>query len=95
MPHPTGRELSQGFSPQLSWSHYRALMRVGKREAGDFYERGAIVGGWDKRMIQSVTGCVTEMPLSPLVFGWKYPTPILIPPNSRVLKIRSVLTILL
>jgi len=41
IPSPTGRELalpqksssaggesSQGFSPQLSWSHYRALMRV-------------------------------------------------------------------
>jgi hypothetical protein len=25
---PTGRELPQGFSSQLSWSHYRALMRV-------------------------------------------------------------------
>ncbi len=24
---PPGRELSQGFSPQLSWSHYRALMQ--------------------------------------------------------------------
>ena len=26
--HPPGRELPQFFSPQLSWSHYRALMRT-------------------------------------------------------------------
>ncbi|MDP1590252.1 MAG: DUF1016 N-terminal domain-containing protein, partial [Prosthecobacter sp.] len=25
---PTGDESPQGFSPQLTWSHYRALMRV-------------------------------------------------------------------
>ncbi len=28
IPSPAGRELPQAFSPQLSWSHYRALMRV-------------------------------------------------------------------
>jgi len=28
IPCPTGTELPAGFSPQLSWSHYRALMRV-------------------------------------------------------------------
>lgn len=42
---PAGNELLQGFSPQLSWSHYRALMRVETREARDFYEREAIAGG--------------------------------------------------
>ena len=26
--YPTGTELPHGFSPHLSWSHYRALMRV-------------------------------------------------------------------
>ena len=26
--YPAGSESPQGFSPQLSWSHYRALMRV-------------------------------------------------------------------
>lgn len=30
---PPGDELPQGFSPQLSWSHYRALMRVGNEKA--------------------------------------------------------------
>lgn len=47
--HPTGRELTptkksypmgdqlpQGFSPQLSWSHYRALLRVENPTARDF-----------------------------------------------------------
>ena len=50
--HPAGDELAQGFSPQLSWSHYRALMRVENREARDFYEREAIAGGWDKRTLE-------------------------------------------
>lgn len=65
IPHPAGTELApigkgrtlgddlpQGFSPQLSWSHYRALMRVESREARDFYEREAIAGGWDKRTLE-------------------------------------------
>ena len=46
-----GAELPQGFSPQLTWSHYRALMRVASLEARDFYEREAIEGGWDKRTL--------------------------------------------
>ncbi len=50
--YPAGDELPQGFSPQLSWSHYRALMRVESREARDFYEREAIAGGWDKRTLE-------------------------------------------
>ncbi len=49
---PVGAELPQGFSPHLSWSHYRALMRVDKIEARDFYEREAIAGGWDKRTLE-------------------------------------------
>ncbi len=50
--HPTGHESLSGFSPQLSWSHYRALMRVEKPEAREFYEREAIAGGWDKRTLE-------------------------------------------
>jgi len=50
--YPTGIELAQGFSSQLSWSHYRALMRVENIEARDFYEREAIAGGWDKRTLE-------------------------------------------
>ncbi len=26
--HPMGTEFATGFHPDLSWSHYRALMRV-------------------------------------------------------------------
>jgi hypothetical protein len=33
IPRPTGVELAQDFNPHLSWSHYRALMRVDKPEA--------------------------------------------------------------
>ena len=49
---PAGSQTSQGFSPQLSWSHYRALMRVENRESRDFYERKAVAGGWDKRTLE-------------------------------------------
>ncbi|MBF0351281.1 MAG: DUF1016 family protein [SAR324 cluster bacterium] len=48
----TGRELINGFSPQLSWSHYRALMRVDNMEARDFYEREAIECGWSKMQLE-------------------------------------------
>jgi predicted nuclease of restriction endonuclease-like (RecB) superfamily len=41
-----------GFSPQLSWSHYRALMRVEKPEGRDFYESEAIQCGWNKRQLE-------------------------------------------
>lgn len=49
---PKGDESPQGFSPQLTWSHYRALMRVENLDARDFYEREAIAGGWDKRTLE-------------------------------------------
>ena len=50
--YPTGSQSSQGFSPQLSWSHYRALMRVDNLKARNFYEREAIAGAWDKRTLE-------------------------------------------
>lgn len=40
------------FSPRLSWSHYRAIMRVKDKEARDFYEREASECGWDKRDLE-------------------------------------------
>ncbi|MDD2856085.1 MAG: PDDEXK nuclease domain-containing protein [Desulfuromonadaceae bacterium] len=40
------------FSSQLSWSHYRALMRVVKPEARDFYEQETIECCWDKRSLE-------------------------------------------
>ena len=50
--YPAGDELSQGFSPQLSWSHYRALMRVENVAARDFYEREAGECGWSKLQLE-------------------------------------------
>jgi predicted nuclease of restriction endonuclease-like (RecB) superfamily len=50
--YPPGSETIVGFSPQLSWSHYRALMRVENTEARAFYEAEAIAGGWDKRTLE-------------------------------------------
>lgn len=49
---PAGDPSPQGFSPQLTWSHYRALMRVDSVEARDFYAREAIAGAWDKRTLE-------------------------------------------
>jgi predicted nuclease of restriction endonuclease-like (RecB) superfamily len=49
---PKGDDLLTGFSPQLSWSHYRALMRVENIDSRNFYEREAIAGGWDKRTLE-------------------------------------------
>ncbi len=49
---PVGDESLQGFSPQLSWSHYRALMRVDNGVARDFYEREAIECGWSKVQLE-------------------------------------------
>ena len=52
IPHPSGTELQTFFSPQLSWSHYRALMRVENAAARDFYEREAIACGWSKTQLE-------------------------------------------
>ncbi|MDA3918418.1 MAG: PDDEXK nuclease domain-containing protein [Deltaproteobacteria bacterium] len=45
-------QLPEGFSPQLSWSHYRTLMRVKKDKARRFYEQEAIECGWSKRILE-------------------------------------------
>ncbi|EHI9239012.1 DUF1016 domain-containing protein [Vibrio vulnificus] len=64
IPHPTGGESTQllaithpaggenAFSAKLSWSHYRALMKVKDAQARDFYEQEAIESGWDKRDLE-------------------------------------------
>ncbi|MDJ0839287.1 MAG: PDDEXK nuclease domain-containing protein [Acidobacteriota bacterium] len=52
MPQPASGELVQGFSPQLSWSHYRALMRVKDEKARDFYERESADCGWSKTQLE-------------------------------------------
>jgi len=50
--YPMGSEFENLFSAQLSWSHYRALMRVVKPEARAFYEQEAIACGWNKRTLE-------------------------------------------
>jgi len=64
IPSPPGSELTvsqtglpagsaaQGFLPHLSWSHYRALMRVENAAARDFYEREASECGWSKAQLE-------------------------------------------
>jgi predicted nuclease of restriction endonuclease-like (RecB) superfamily len=49
---PAGSQLAIPFSPQLSWSHYRALMRVKDEKARDFYEQEAIEGAWSKDTLE-------------------------------------------
>jgi len=62
--YPSGRELmpaenrflmcsapARGFSPLLSWSHYRALMRVEDEKARAFYEHEAAECGWSKAQL--------------------------------------------
>lgn len=49
---PMGVKSGNGFSDQLTWSHYRVLMRIGNLEARHFYEKEAIEGGWDKRTLE-------------------------------------------
>jgi predicted nuclease of restriction endonuclease-like (RecB) superfamily len=63
--HPTGgelrsvekRHLEGGASPRplsldLSWSHYRALMRLDSEGARAFYEEEAIRGQWSKAQLE-------------------------------------------
>ena len=50
--HPTGVESPKGFHPDLSWSHYRAFMRVESDEARHFYEREAARSHWNKRQLE-------------------------------------------
>ncbi|MFI5297241.1 MAG: DUF1016 N-terminal domain-containing protein [Polyangiales bacterium] len=50
--HPPGGESVHSFDPTLSWSHYRALMRVTKPAARDFYEQEAVSCGWSKVQLE-------------------------------------------
>jgi hypothetical protein len=42
---PKSSEFITEFSPLLTWSHYRTLMRVAKPDARLFYEQEAISSG--------------------------------------------------
>ena len=50
--YPPGTEFTGGFNPNLSWSHYRAIMRVPKQSARDFYEQEAAECGWNKAQLE-------------------------------------------
>lgn len=50
--HPRCGDFTEFFSPRLSWSHYRALMRVDDVAVRDFYEREAIECGWSKAQLE-------------------------------------------
>ena len=47
--HPPGGELAAAFNPNLTWSHYRCLMRVTDPEARHFYEAEAVRANWSRR----------------------------------------------
>ncbi|MDD5092445.1 MAG: PDDEXK nuclease domain-containing protein [Candidatus Wallbacteria bacterium] len=49
---PGGKESLPGFNTSLSWSHYRALMRVDNPEAREFYEKEAVECGWSKMQLE-------------------------------------------
>jgi len=51
--YPLGREsAAPAFHPSLSWSHYRAMMRVEKPHARAFYESESVAAGWTKRELE-------------------------------------------
>ena len=50
--HPQGGDLKNSFHPNLSWSHYRALMRVNDKDAQLFYETEAAECGWSKAQLE-------------------------------------------
>ena len=47
-----GGEPHTGFHPDLSWSHYRALMRVENEHSRSFYELEAARNGWTIRQLE-------------------------------------------
>lgn len=49
---PVDKKPTTSFSSQLSWSHYRALMRVTDERARLFYELEAIECGWSKAQLE-------------------------------------------
>ncbi len=47
--YPAGSESPSGFHPNLSWSHYRALMRVENIAARQYYETETVQSNWSRR----------------------------------------------
>lgn len=58
--HPAGGESEHGFHPNLSWSQYRALMRVENEEARLFYECEVVRKHWNKQ--QQGNPCFRRQP---------------------------------
>ncbi len=54
--YPSGSQSPSGFNPNLSWSHYRALMRVENIAARQFYETEAIESHWSRRDLERQIG---------------------------------------
>ena len=50
--HPVGGELPPAFNPNLSWSHYRILMRLDNIAARQFYEAEAEQANWSRRDLE-------------------------------------------
>jgi hypothetical protein len=44
------------FHPGLSWSHYRALMRIAEPAARRFYETEAVKANWSRRDLERQIG---------------------------------------
>jgi len=45
-------ELAKGFDPDVSWSHYRALMRVESEQERLFYEKETVRSCCNKRQLE-------------------------------------------
>lgn len=54
--YPAGSESPPDFHPNLSWSHYRALMRVENIAARQFYETEAVQSNWSRRDLERQIG---------------------------------------
>jgi predicted nuclease of restriction endonuclease-like (RecB) superfamily len=54
--YPAGSESPSGFHHNLSWSHYRALMRVENIAARQFYETEAVQSNWSRRDLERQIG---------------------------------------
>ena len=44
--------------PELTWTHYRILMRVEKDHAREFYLQEAIEGNWSTRQLERQVNCL-------------------------------------
>ncbi|MGA1865723.1 MAG: PDDEXK nuclease domain-containing protein [bacterium] len=50
--YPMESQSQRKFHPDLSWSHYRALMRIESPDARSFYEIEAVRNHWNRRQLE-------------------------------------------